>query len=254
MTRRDPDDGLAITNDKLIGLEPSWRRYHGISVLFDNPGTRPGPGIVRLEDIPVDDPDRQRLYDELADAVAGGDRRLRDRYGLCPLPRHSFHVTVCDGPNERDAVPHVSALLDDLPSSLDRLAVELPFMAGAEVLTTVAGTPVTLVVSEIAIWGHVLVARLAPHGPEHRVALERVTRARDLLVQDLWTNLGLRTQRWRPHVSLGYFPNRDAADAAVAALPPAFRSLPERLRTPITFSSAAVYGFADMVSFFRLPA
>lgn len=243
-------DSPAITNPKIASLAPTWRRYHGVSVLFDNPGTRPEPGIVRLEDIAVVDPDRQRLYDDLAAAFADDGGALRNRYGFCPLPRHSYHVTVCDGPNERDAAPGAATILDGLPDSLDRLETELRYLAGARVLGMVT-YPVTLTVSEIAVWGHVLAARLLPVDARARVALERIARARAELAEDLRNELHLWTQPWRPHVSVGYFPNREAAALADSHLPAWCRQVPAVLRTPITFESAAVYGFTDIASFFR---
>lgn len=254
MIRSGDGDALVITNAKVASLAPTWRRYHGVSVLFDNPGTRPAPGVVRLEEIPVVDPRQQQLYDDLAGAVAdvGGD--WRDRHGLCALPRHTYHITVCDGPNERSGVRRVSALLDGLPATLDRLADGLDVMTDARVLTAVADNPVTLGVAEVVVWGHVLAARLAPVDAAGDAALDRIAVARRELVDQLWARLRLRTQRWRPHVSLGYFPNRAAADAAGAALPTAWRDLAGALDASVTVSSAAVYGFTDMVTFFRAEA
>jgi hypothetical protein len=253
VTRRGRDGStLDITNAKVASLVPTWRRYHGVSVLFDNPGTRPPRGVVPLVDIPVINPQLQRLYDGLARAVTNLDEAWRNRHGLCLLPRHSYHVTVCDGPNQHSRVSCVSALLEGLPTSLDRLPRCLAVMTGARVLAVVPDNPVTLAVSEIVVWGHVLAARLLSVDSNSEGALDRIAAARVELTDDLWTELRLRTQWWRPHVSLGYFPNRDAASAAGEALPPACLGLPAALDTSITFASAAVYGFTDMASFFRV--
>jgi hypothetical protein len=249
-----------ITNPKVLDLAPTWRRYRGLSVLFDNPGTRVGTGVVPLENIPVDDPEQQRLYDNLADVVASIDTDdMRERYGFCPLPRYSYHVTVCDGPNERDidrsTVPRraaVAAVVDGLPNSLDQVSSLLAFLHQARVLPTVAAAPVTFVATGIAIWGHVLAAQLQPAGESAREALDRIARARAELSDDLQAHLGLQTQTWRPHVSLGYFPNRSAAESATATLTRWQQSLTAQPQPTITFSSAAVYGFTDMISFFRL--
>lgn len=248
-----------ITNPKVATLAPTWRRHCGLSVLFDNPGTRLAPGVMPLEDLSVDAPDRQRLYDELAGLVAQVDpQAMRARYGFCPLPRHSYHVTVCDGPNQRDVGdqgvdhPAEAALLDQLPGSLDRAPEVLGFLCRARVLDTAAANPVTFEVADVAVWGQVLAARLEPPSPSSRVALERVRRARAELVDDLWNRLGLRTQPWRPHISLGYFPNRQAAQAATATLRRWNRGLAAARRPAIAFASASVYGFTDMVSFLRL--
>lgn len=251
--------GVRITNPKIATLAPTWRRYRGFSVLFDNPGARAPARMTPLADLPVEDPAQQALYDDLAALVAGADvATMREQHGFCPLPRYSYHVTVCDGPNEQDlagahgpAVAAAAALLDDLPHSLDRLSTELTLPHAPRLIAAVAADPVTLVVSDVAIWGHVLAARLAPADAAARVALERVSRARTHLVDELRRELGLRTQAWRPHVSLGYFANRDAARAAQPSLVQWRRALARRPRTAITYRSAAIYGFTDMASFFR---
>jgi hypothetical protein len=249
-----------ITNPKVLDLTPTWRRYRGLSVLFDNPGMRLGPGVTPLENMPVDDPEQQRLYDNLADVVASIDADdMREQYGFCPLPRYSYHVTVCDGPNERDidrsTVPRraaVAAVVDGLPESLDQVSTALAFLHHARVLHAVAADPVAFVATGIAIWGHVMAAQLEPAGQSARVGLDRIARARAELSDDLQAHLGLFTQAWRPHVSLGYFPNRSAAEAATATLTRWHQALTAQPQPTIAFSSAAVYGFTDMVSFFRL--
>ena len=249
-----------ITNPKVATLAPTWRRYRGVSVLFDNPGTRAKSGVTPLENIPIDDPERQRLYDDLADVVTDVDLDgMRERFGFCPLPRYSYHVTICDGPNERDIAEdgpsrraHVAVVINQLPGSLPRLPDALGFLCRARLLPTVAANPVTFEAASIAIWSHVLAARLEPDGRSSQVALERVTRARAELADDLRAQLDLRMQPWRPHVSLGYFPNCDAAKAAKATLARWNQTLTTRPLPPITFSAASIYGFTDMVSFLRL--
>jgi hypothetical protein len=184
---------------------------------------------------------------------------MRERFGFCPLPRYSYHVTICDGPNERDIAEdgpsrraHVAVVINQLPGSLPRLPDALGFLCRARLLPTVAANPVTFEAASIAIWSHVLAARLEPDGRSSQVALERVTRARAELADDLRAQLDLRMQPWRPHVSLGYFPNCDAAKAAKATLARWNQTLTTRPLPPITFSAASIYGFTDMVSFLRL--
>lgn len=249
-----------ITNPKVASLAPTWRRYRGVSVLFDNPGARAGPGVIPLERMPIDDPTRQRLYDDLMGVMTDVDLdAMREQFGFCPLPRYSYHVTVCDGPNERDIAEgatsrsaQAAAVIHELPDSLHRLPDALGFLCRTRVLPTVAANPVTFEAAGIAIWGHVLAARLEPDGRSSQTALERVAQARTELANDLWAQLGLRTQAWRPHVSLGYFPNRSAAKAATATLPRWDQTLAMRPLSTITFDAASVYGFTDMVSFLRL--
>ena len=248
-----------ITNPKVATLAPTWRRFRGISVLFDNPGTRLAGGVTPLEAMQVDAPDRQRLYDELAGVVAQVDAgAMRDRYGFCPLPRFSYHVTICDGPNERTlsgdgAARHAAAtLIARLPASLHLAPATLPYVCGAAVLQVVRADPITFAVSSVAIWRHVLAVRLEPATAPSGSALARVARARAQLVDDLRAELGLAVPAWRPHVSLGYFPNGAAARAAGATLPRWNGALAAGDTSTITFASASVYGFTDMVSFVRL--
>lgn len=251
---------MRITNPKLATLDPAWRRYRGLSVLFDNPGSRPGPGITALEDVPVGDGQRQTLYDVLAGVVGDADpERMRDGYGFCPLPRYSYHVTVCDGPNEHAIAGATSpdgavaaALIAELPDSLDRATAQLRWLCRSPLLGAVAANAVTLAVSDVVIWGHVLAARLVPVDTQAQGALDRIAQARAALVDQLESRLGLQTQAWRPHVSLGYFANRRSAKAATATLPQWRRALAAQRTPPIRFASAAVYGFTDMASFYRL--
>jgi hypothetical protein len=251
---------VRITNPKLATLEPTWRRYRGLSVLFDNPGSRLRRGVTALEDIPVDDRHRQQLYDVLADVVEDMDpRAMRDRFGFCPLPRHSYHVTVCDGPNEHAMAGRTSpdralatAVIADLPGSLDHAATHLDWFCDAPLLRAATGTPVTLAVCDIAVWDHVLAAHLTPADAPARNALDRVARARAELVATLQARLDLRTRTWRPHVSLGYFANRRSARAATSTLGRWNHAVAAHHTPTVTFDSAAVYGFTDMASFYRL--
>lgn len=250
--RRRGGVALDITNPKIASLAPTWRRHHGVSVLFDNPGTLPAPGVARLDDIQVTDPAAQRLYDELSAIRASLDRRFHVEHGLCALPRSSFHVTVCDGPNERHAIASLAALLDGLPRSLERLPDDLSVLAHTRLLAAVARQPVTFTAGQLVVRGHVLAAALSPAGADDARTVQRISTARDDLVDALWARLRLPSQPWRPHVSLGYFPNRAAARAAGRALPDRLRTLPAGSTSPITFTHAAVYGFTDMASYFRL--
>ncbi len=248
-----------ITNPKVAGLEPTWRTYRGLTVLFDNPGCAPPPRQIDLRDVPVDDPTAQRLYDVLAafvdDLGADGWRCPR---GFCPLPRSTYHVTVCDCLNERQlglverrSRSSVAALVRGVPGSLDTLPSVLPMLARPALARALGARPITFVTSGIVISGHVMAARLTAADPDSQAALDEVAAARAELADRIHTELGVGPQPWRPHVSLGYFVNgalARAADDSRSQLDRGFALVP---KVPITFTSAAVYGFTDMVSYFR---
>lgn len=250
-------DAHAITNPKIAGLEPTWRTWRGVSVLFDNPGLLPGP---RLDDATAAGVAEQRLYDDLSVLVdAARPPALRAGYGFCPLPRSTYHVTVCDGPNEEElartkgsATAEVAALIATLPDSLGQVPAALEFAEPDALLRTAKENPVTLAAQEVVIWGSVLAARLGAADGSSAGALERITGARQVVAAALSAALGMAAKAWRPHVSLGYFANHEAADRARENLAVWNQWLAASEPASITYRSAALYGFTDMVSFFRV--
>lgn len=247
-------------NEKLAGPEPTWGSFAGLSVLYDNPGTVLSPGLQRIDALPVADEAGQQLYDALEQVVATlSDGPLRRR-GFCPLPRATYHVTVCDGVNDSVvtsvASPHratVRDLLDDLPDSLLRPSLPAHLLRGCDLLPAVRATPCRLRVRELWIGQYVLAAGLEVADERSRRALGAHREARQRLAGQLRSVLGVSTQTWRPHVSLGYFTNLDEAAAARDAL----AGIADRVvgagtdGLTATFRSASVYGFTDMVTYWR---
>lgn len=258
MTRQvsgTPQPGPPVTNPKLATLAPTWRRYPGVSVLLDNPGQRRPRGVWPLPALAVDEPDRQLLYDQLAAVVAlAGTDEMRTRYGFCPLPRDTYHVTAWDGPNAQalTALPEpvrnpVARLLADLPDSLAHPPAELAPVLRSPLLGELPG-PITCTAGRVLVAGQVLAVRLALTGQGAGAVLDAVVAAR----AELADRLGMDDRPWWPHVSLGYFANPDVARAASVTLPAWDRWLATRATAAIEFGSAALYGFTDMVSWFRL--
>lgn len=247
-----------ITNPKVAGLEPVWRPYAGVSVLFDNPGPTPrARGGLRPLTVPRagDAP----LYDAIGAAVAAlGAARAPERFGYCPLPPSTYHVTVCDGVNQtqtgrlpRRAAASVRRYLTALPGALPEPPPALAFLARTGAFAAAGGRAVEFRATGLAGWGSVLAVRLEPL-PESRDALALVAEARARLAATVEARLGLRVQPWRPHLSVGYFADRDGAAAARAEIP-AWSDAVRREAGDATvrFASASLYGFTDMVTFFR---
>ncbi|MCZ7531695.1 MAG: hypothetical protein M5U31_15985 [Acidimicrobiia bacterium] len=248
-----------VTNPKIADLGPTWRRYAGVSLLFDNPGPLLGAsGGTRGLSVPG--PGDAPLLEALGDASDMLDaERLRARFGLCRLPPATYHVTVCDGVNQIQAsglrsrsAGAVQGLLRDLPLSLTELPASLDFLAGRELVDAVGGLRVAFVAAELVRWGSVLAVRLETASRDDEAALREIREERDAYASEIEARLGLRVQAWRPHVSLAYFADSGGADAAGSEIS---RWSDEVLgpveEATVCFSSVSLYGFTDMVTFFK---
>lgn len=253
---------MEITNPKVAGLEPRWAPFRGFSLLFENPGDclTPAGNLLRLACRVEADPEL-RLYRALAEGIrqTGCDRR----YSFCPLPHHSYHVTVWDGCNDGNlpevcgaARPAFRSYVEALPGSLGN---EAPFTG------TIAASPlvarpdwgIRFRFSELVKWGDsVLVVRLAPADGESERALSELAADRKRLTARFREAYGIGPgDEYRPHVSLGYFANAALARGADPHVPEWEDSLSVALEdVTVTFPRIALYGFTDMASFFRLPA
>lgn len=255
---------VRITSTKLSGVDPPrWRPYPGISLLYDPPGCAALAGLEPLAGLPTARQREPGLYERLW----GAARELAaaaDAAGLAlaPLPPATYHVTLCDGVNrgvlDRVHPEHreeLAATLAALPDSLLWTGPVTRLLGDPEVRWRVWRDPVTLRAEGVAVRGHALVAALVPAGQRSRAALARHATARDELVERLAARLGVEVpQPWRPHVTLGYFANEDDAARARHTLIPGWQDTvrARTARAAVTFRSAAVHGFTDMASFWRL--
>lgn len=253
---------MKITSSKLSAVSPpTWKRYPGVSLLYDAPGSAAVSGLAPLETLGPAGPEGV-LYDRLrdvAEALVGQARAAGAE--LCLVPPSTYHVTLCDGVNEgsRAHVPEgrreeVARTLDELPDSLLWANGVMRLLRDPEIRWSVWTDPVTFRVQGLSVWGHALTARLVPAGTPSQAAMSRHAKARTELVERLRVQVGAETQAWRPHVTLAYFANEDHAAHARTALLPRWQEL-ARERTAqasVTFRSASVYGFTDMVSYWRL--
>lgn len=254
---------VKITNTKLSGIAPPvWKSYRGVSVLYDGPGCAALGGVEPLEELATARSRDDRLYRTLrtvADDLAADARSTGAE--LCLLPLRTYHVTLCDGVDEgarararQDRRGEVGATLDELPDSLLWPNRVMRSLREPEIRWAVWQAPITFRVAGVGAWGHALVARLIPAGERSMAAKARHEAARSDLVASLRARLGVEVQPWRPHVTLGYFANHEDAARVRDELVPGWQGL-VRARTEgatITFRSASVYGFTDMVSFWRL--
>ena len=253
---------LTITQNKVAGLEPRWAAFPGFSLLFDNPGasTSPADDLLKIA-CPLQPGSELDFYFRLAETINDLDRDLLiSTYLFCPLPPTSFHVTVWDGvnvDNESSVVPELRAewttFLTGIPESLHRPPASMSIVADSELMTKSFGN-IRFQFEKLTIWGNqVLVSRLAPD-EESKERFRSLSAARASLCDESKRHLGVAPiQSYSPHVSLGYFANREhgqVADARLADWTDRFRRNLDG--SSITYSSLDVYAFTNMASFYKL--
>ena len=198
---------IAITNPKLLGLEPRWAPFRGVSLVFDPPN---------------DD----ALLRALRAGVAAMSRdSLITEHFLRLLPPASYHVTVWDGVNDGklpEVVPEFRAewarFLQAIPTAIfpDRLFNEIR----SSDLCACPDWKLRLRCARIENWSDVsLVAHLEPSDAAAAESLRRLRIARDALSAAFGNKFGVRPHPdYTPHVTLGYFANAGLAAASAPAV------------------------------------
>ena len=195
-----------ITNPKLIGIEPRWAPFRGISLLFVNPGSEADMVLYRA------------LQEGLAKLK---DNELINKKFLRPLPFTTHHVTVWDGVNDGNLSqvtpefhPAWQDFLDKLPDSASSESL-LSDILSSELLQR-PDWNLRFRCEQIENWSHIsLVARLAPADETSEESLRQLITARDALSDVFEARFGVRPHpRYTPHITLGYFANEDLAATA----------------------------------------
>lgn len=251
---------VTITNPKLRSVAPTvWRAFRGLSVLYDRPGATGSFGLERLERLPAGHERHDRLYRALHGlALEFASSVGFDGVNLALVPRSAYHVTLCDALNDSNLArvpeerrPEASAVLEALPDSLLWSSRLVRLLRDPELPRSVWTDPVTYRVTGLEVRGNPLVAALDTVAG-HEAAKARHESTRGTFASRLEAELDLPVQPWQPHVTLAYVANDgDAARTrkAVAGWQETVRSRTDGLE--VTFPSASLYGFTDMVSFWR---
>jgi hypothetical protein len=251
---------ITITNNKIASLSPFWASFKGFSLLFDNPAPcfRPHNDLEFI-DCSLAPPGTLSLYEKLRDAleVVGGPL-LTTAFLFCPLPFASYHVTMLDGVN-MDNVSSTQALyrkelqacITDIESAIGHMPQCTAFLEAA--LRTQRFQELSFYFAGLEIWGHqVLVALLTPTA-DSGLAFHTLSTTRGELAEKLLAELNVPSFPYTPHVSLGYFANREAgllARAHLAEWAARFENTVKDAR--VSFHSVSLYGFTDMARFFRV--
>jgi hypothetical protein len=254
---------IAITNAKVAGLDgPRWAPFRGFSLLFDNPGDGVSPmgkDLARLN-FPVDTSPDLHLYRSFVVCLDRiGRDSLIDNYLFCPLPPCTYHVTVWDGLNDGNVElvfpgyrPDLESFLEALP---DSLLTDREFTGEVDDSPLVLRTDWTIKFkfSKLAKWGNrVLVARLEPADRESEDEFGRIIANRNDLSVRFQEHFGFKITDYSPHVSLGYFANKEYAELATPQID-RWTGLCEKEAGDLTvaFGSISLYGFTDMATFFK---
>lgn len=253
---------ITITQNKIAGFEPRWAPYAGFSILFDNPADslEKDNGISMIQRNPSAGGPLV-LYRGLEEALAKLNvDRLTCAYLFCPLPPSSYHVTVWDGINQGNVGATAPAIRADWTAFLAGLPLSLTAPpASMQVVSSSAlknwfGT-ISFRFEGLALWGdQVLVARLEAAGDESKWSLGSLCADRTVLSKEAGSKYGLDFSRdLSPHISLGYFANREHGRLASCHVEHWTGRFGESLSdSTITFRSCDVYGFTDMASFFKV--
>ncbi|NOY09785.1 MAG: hypothetical protein GXP33_13190 [Spirochaetes bacterium] len=259
---------ITITNEKIAGFVPVWAPFKGFSLLFDNPGDSlsPMPDNSSLYKINCNRPAKSgaagdpELY-KVFSLSLNGIEQLLSRHLFCPLPYSSYHVTVWDGLNDgnvhqikRSDRPDAEDFLRRLPESLLG-SIRFTIRLSGDPLPVPMKSVITFKFKKLSIWGtNVLVARLEPADSASGKYLDNIKCERRKLIEEYRVRFGVKTSTpcYAPHVSLGYFINKEYAESTVHQTERWTNEFLKRTTgKTISFSSNSLYGFLDMVTYFK---
>jgi hypothetical protein len=246
---------ISITQTKIAGLVARWAWFPGFSLLFD------APSLFYHRDEEVEalecDMADERLPGLFGCALAGLGRRdpeaMLRTYGFCPLPASSYHITAFDVVNVGDLGRCLDREREGIVAVLERLpraeAFDAEILDAAREADLIA-EPLTFRFAELVQWGSVLAVRLAPEDDE---ALGRFANKRAELSRHYAERYGVgASSAFTPHLSLGYFMNKEGAASARGQIEEWNRTMADAIGDAnVTFESVSLHGFTDMATFFR---
>lgn len=252
---------IIITDNRIAALQPVWARFPGFSLLFDNTDASLSPvgKFLKINVVPTPD-EALSLYaalDRMLDEL--GRDYLLQAYLFCSLPINCYHVTVWDGIN----VGNISSVwtgvraewaefLERLPDSLETPPKSMNIILQSDLAKILSGR-VSLRFEKLSIRGNRVLALLGPADEASGKQLRVLCEARRRLSKVVEVELGVRSSRsYSPHISLGYFANKEHAQLAHACLEDwTDRFQNDVAASVVTYRSLDVYGFTDMTSIFK---
>ncbi|CAG7615078.1 hypothetical protein PAESOLCIP111_01777 [Paenibacillus solanacearum] len=251
-----------VTNRKINGFRPVWAHFNGFSLLFDNPGDSyaPAGGSPELEQMFCREEEADTsFYSSLWETANGLERMARD-YLFCFLPLHSYHVTVWDAINDFNVhkLPdpirqEAEALLAGLPNSRCKESRLLPVMCADS--GWFGSGSLAFEFDRLENWNNNgVVATLKPADSESAAILNNIKTERVKLNRFVEERFGFATatETYRPHVSVGYFANKEQGAQSAETVEQLNLMLAKELKDrKIVYSSISLYGMTDMETFIR---
>ncbi len=251
---------ITITHDKILGFAPVWAPFNGFSLLFDNPDSGFTPlqenkKLMKLDNVLSHS--TLVLYQAFIDTLDRIDTDLlTNTYLFCPLPPSTYHVTVWDGlnvgnlarlsPSENETW---ARFVEELPNSFqeDR---EFTDWSSVSSLTQNPDWNITFQFGTLYKWGTGMGVILKPADSGSEQTLREIENRRE----NLYANFPVKISHpeYVPHVTLGYFANRESAQLTTPLISDWGKMFEEATRDlTITYHGISLYGFTDMITFFK---
>ena len=256
---------ITVTNPRVAGFTPRWRSFRGLTLLFDNPGDSLAEwqGFQRVAcDVPHDP--ALEFYRALRGGIEEvGIDMLTETYLFCPLAPASYHVTAWDCVNDDHATrihatyrPELGQVLAGLPTTLGQSNAFASLPVASELITK-RDWRIRFRFDRLLKWSNIaMVALLRPADAEAAAHLAQFTAARDQLNMHFRNTFGIgASDVYAPHVTLGYFANKQAAQLSTSCVDDWSAAVAERVGDlTLAFEHISLYGFTDLETFFKNPA
>lgn len=255
-----------ITNHKITDLTPTWADFRGFTFLFDNPN--PSKNLLgvgnNLHKVNCYKPDTSIVFYRILNEVLAdiGLGSSSNNYSFCPLPFASYHVTYLDGINDKNKTSlnpldriNFNIFLKNLPDSLKSNTKFTHFPASC--LLEKLEHPIHFEFDNLSNWGNtVLAVQLKPR-IESKEIYQELMQKRQSIFKEFVSKLGFseppEQRDYVPHISLGYFANKNGGELSLAKIEGWVDSFRKMLESKtITFDRLSLYGFTDMTTFFKV--
>jgi hypothetical protein len=240
-----------------------WADFRGFSLLFDNPGNGFEPIGDKLERIHcnVEHTPELAFYRKIKQFIEQVyPVGMQKKWHFCQLPPSTYHVTAWDGLNDfnrHDLHPPFRTAVD-----LYFKQFEASFAKTHSIIEPILQLqpsfqnvlPMTFKFSSLLqLNNQTLVVTLCPANEHTHTSLVRLMAYRKQLNEQYQKMGATMHDVFVPHISLGYFANSALAQRfAATELSQLNLKMKQHLAAAtITFSSISLYGFTNMVNFFR---
>lgn len=251
-----------VTNHKL-DADLRWADFRGFSLLFDNPVNSLSEwtddlAVIDCRDI-RDNPALRfyRLLDETLQKTGVFHRQAE--YMFRALPPQTYHVTAWDGLNVSNQWQMRQPLRDAIKQFFHQFPQEFlkpnPFtqLIKEHPLIDTTKWHIRFAFDSIQQWNNKSLVVVLKPADEHSAAIFQRWKTERLHLNGMYRRFSVTmSPDFYPHISLGYYANRMLASGVLPEIPDMQRMFAQRLAgETLAFESIALYGFMNMVTFFK---